>query len=181
MRAGTCRTLAVVAAALVLLAACGRAGKTAAGGTTGSSRTRGSSVGTAEIPGLGTVLVDAEGFTLYAFTPDQAGAPTCTGGCAATWPPAIVTGTPESAGLPGRLGTVESPTGGMQLTYDGWPLYRYSGDAKPGEANGQGVGGVWFAMTPEGPSQGATTGGMTGGGYGRGGGSGNGGGGRYGP
>jgi hypothetical protein len=69
----------------------------------------------------------------------------------------------------------------MQLTYDGWPLYRYSGDAKPGEANGQGVGGVWFAMTPEGPSQGATTGGMTGGGYGRGGGSGNGGGGRYGP
>lgn len=131
----------------------------------------GSTIGTAEVPGVGTVLVDAEGFTLYYFAPDEAGEPTCTGGCAGTWPPATVSAVPKDTGLPGALGTATSSSGEMQLTYEGWPLYTYSGDAEPGQANGQGVGGVWFAMTPDGPSAEASAGGMSnsGGGYGRGG------------
>lgn len=135
----------------------------------------GSTIGTAEVPGVGTVLVDAEGFTLYYFAPDEAGEPTCTGGCAGTWPPATVSAVPKDTGPPGALGTATSSSGGMQLTYEGWPLYTYSGDAEPGQANGQGVGGVWFAMTPDGPSAEASAGGMSnsGGGYGRGGGYGN--------
>lgn len=178
MRRPWLAALSTAVAALLLLTACGRGSREGSGGATGAGKAEGGgrAVGTAEVPGVGTVLVDAQGFTLYSFTPDEAGEPTCTGGCAGTWPPAIVSAVPEDPGLPGKLGTVESPSGGMQLTYDGWPLYTYSGDTAPGQANGQGVGGVWFAMTPDGPSGGASADGMGGGasgGYGRGGGYGN--------
>ena len=171
--------IAMMLMGALALAACARGGGS---GSSGASTPGSGAISTAEVAGVGTVLVDAEGFTLYAFMPDQAGKPTCTGGCAGTWPPLIVTQVPEGTGLPGTFDTVASPAGGKQLTYDGWPLYRYSGDGKPGEANGQGIGGVWFAMTPDGPSGGAAAGGAsgsgnTGGGYGYG----NGGGGRYGP
>lgn len=169
--------LAVGVTALVLLAACTRGSGESTGSATGPAKGEngGRAVGTAVVPGVGTVLVDAEGFTLYYFTPDEAGEPTCTSGCAGTWPPATVSAVPKDTGLPGTLGTTTSPSGGMQLTYEGWPLYTYSGDAEPGQANGQGVGGVWFAMTPDGPSAGASAGGMSNpsGGYGRGGGYGN--------
>lgn len=168
--------IAMVLVGALTLAACAGTGGSS---STGTPTTGSAAVSTAEVADVGTVLVDAEGFTLYAFMPDAAGEPTCTGGCAGTWPPAIVEGVPEGTDLPGELGTVESPTGGKQLTYDGWPLYRYSGDTEPGEANGQGIGGVWFAMTPDGPSGGATnagSGASGGSGYGYGSG-----GGRYGP
>jgi predicted lipoprotein with Yx(FWY)xxD motif len=61
-----------------------------------------------------------------------------------------VTEVPDGGDLPRELSTVDNPSGGLQLTYDGWPLYTFAGDSGPGQANGEGVGGVWFAMTPDG-------------------------------
>jgi predicted lipoprotein with Yx(FWY)xxD motif len=67
----------------------------------------------------------------------------------------------------GPLGTIADPDGSKQLTYMGWPLYTYSGDSAPGQANGQGTGGVWFAMTSAGPmdSSGSSSSGGKYGGY----------------
>jgi predicted lipoprotein with Yx(FWY)xxD motif len=97
-----------------------------------------------------TVLADAKGLTLYYFTPDKGGRVTCTGGCAQAWPPLEVSGTAAPAvpsGLSGTLGTVQSPDGRLQLTFNGWPLYTYAGDAAPGDANGRGLNGKWFEVT----------------------------------
>ena len=48
------------------------------------------------------------------------------------------------------LGTVAHPGAGTQVTYNGWPLYLFSGDSDPGDTNGQGQGGVWFVLDPTG-------------------------------
>ena len=100
-----------------------------------------------------TVLVDSRGMTLYYFIPDRGGRATCAGGCARSWPPLMLpsgTETPFAPdGLSGSVGTVASPDGGTQLTFDGWPLYRFAGDTAPGMAAGQGQGGKWFAVTAE--------------------------------
>lgn len=97
---------------------------------------------------LGDVLVDAEGMTLYIFDNDDgAGVSTCDGQCAESWPPLLVDGEPTGAGVEADLlGTTARDGGGRQVTYDGWPLYRWSGDAEPGDTNGQGFGGVWWAF-----------------------------------
>lgn len=101
---------------------------------------------------LGHVLVDGEGMTLYAFTNDADGTPTCTGDCATTWPAALVEGEPTiGEGLdPATFTTVEGAEGGTQLKAGSWPLYRFSGDSAPGDVNGQGSGGVWFAVAADG-------------------------------
>lgn len=94
-----------------------------------------------------TVLTDAEGRTLYYFTPDKGGRVTCTGGCASAWPPLVVRSTAGlqlPAGVSGTVGSVMSPDGSMQITLNGWPLYRYAGDTSPGQANGEGSGNTWF-------------------------------------
>ena len=100
---------------------------------------------------LGTVLVDAAGLTLYAFTPDTGGVPTCVDSCADAWPPAFVDGEPTVDGVDAALvSTVEHPAGGTQLVVDGHPLYTFAGDAAPGDVNGQGSGDAWFAVAPDG-------------------------------
>jgi predicted lipoprotein with Yx(FWY)xxD motif len=106
---------------------------------------------------LGTVLVTNKGFALYMFPPDAARHVTCTGGCATAWPPLLVhAGETIAAGpgvRPGLLGTAPNPGGGRVVTYKGWPLYAYLGDASPGHAAGQGVnadGGYWYVMRPSG-------------------------------
>jgi predicted lipoprotein with Yx(FWY)xxD motif len=106
-------------------------------------------------PKLDTFVVDGAGFTLYRFDKDSATPPksTCEGDCAAKWPPVVavpgsslsVTGVPQEA-----VGTVARSDGAVQLTIGGWPVYRFSGDTGPGATSGQGVGGVWAAVTPEG-------------------------------
>jgi predicted lipoprotein with Yx(FWY)xxD motif len=114
---------------------------------------------------LGQTLVDAEGRTLYAFTKDKGGKSSCYGDCEATWPALTVQGSPE-AGDGARsslLDTTSRDDGSAQVTYKGMPLYLFSGDQQPGDTNGQGVGGVWFAVTPDGGLVG-TTGATTGGG-----------------
>jgi predicted lipoprotein with Yx(FWY)xxD motif len=117
---------------------------------------------------LGEILVDGEGNTLYAFTNDEAGGPTCTGDCAATWPAHVVEGEPVIGPNldPAVFSLVDGAEGGKQLKAGKWPLYRFSGDAKPGDVNGQGSGGVWFVVAADGTlikdAPGASDGGDTG-------------------
>lgn len=101
---------------------------------------------------LGTILTDAKGMTLYMFTPDEAGTPTCAGGCAGAWPPSIVTGTPTAGdGIAASLvATVAHPDGGTQLKVGKWPLYTFGGDKAAGDTNGQGSGGSWYVVGVDG-------------------------------
>jgi predicted lipoprotein with Yx(FWY)xxD motif len=99
---------------------------------------------------LGPVLVDADGRTLYGSAADMNGVPSCVAACASVWPPVIVDGTTLPAGLDAKLfSIVARPDGSHQLEAGKWPLYRYSGDAKAGETNGQGLDG-FFVATPTG-------------------------------
>ncbi len=109
------------------------------------------------VDGHGTVLVTNKGFALYMFPPDAARHVTCTGDCASAWPPlelhageTVTAGAGVRAGL---LGTAPDPGSGRVITYHGWPLYTYLGDASPGHAAGQGKdddGGHWYVMRPSG-------------------------------
>ncbi len=103
--------------------------------------------------GVGDVAVNDQGYTLYLFKNDtKDGAPTCVDTCAENWPPLTVEQQATAgAGIDsGLLGWVPRPDGTTQVTLNGWPLYRFAADKAPGDANGQGVGGAWYAATPEG-------------------------------
>ena len=98
-------------------------------------------------PRLGQILVDAKGFTLYFFVPEQGTNVVCTGDCVTTWRPLMATGTrppTSTVPLPGVLATVDRPDGGRQVTYAGWPLYTYAMDTSPGDTQGSGASGEWF-------------------------------------
>ena len=104
---------------------------------------------------LGTVVVDGQGYTLYRSDQDSTRPPAsnCADACAERWPPVLATpGTPLN--LEGvaedAVGTINRPDGSVQLTLGGWPVYRYSGDARPGSVSGQGVSGGWSAVKPDG-------------------------------
>jgi predicted lipoprotein with Yx(FWY)xxD motif len=119
---------------------------------------------------LGTIVVDGSGRTLYRFDKDSASPPTsnCTGACADLWPPVLVGTQITLSGIDrSLLGTIKRSDGTVQLTLNGWPLYRYAGDSAPGQINGEGVGGVWFAVRPTGAkalsASGSGTGAATGG------------------
>ncbi len=102
---------------------------------------------------LGDIVGDADGRTLYAFTKDEAGTPTCIGGCATAWPAAPAPAPPVAGdGVDGsKLSVVARPDGGPdQLKLGKWPLYYFAGDGGPGDVNGQGSGGVWFAVNGDG-------------------------------
>lgn len=102
---------------------------------------------------LGKVVTDSEGFTLYRFDKDSSSPPkaTCEGDCAKAWPVVSPEGAKAPAGVDASLlGEVTRADGSKQLTLGGWPMYRYAKDTKPGEVNGHGVGGTWFASAPDG-------------------------------
>jgi predicted lipoprotein with Yx(FWY)xxD motif len=101
---------------------------------------------------LGQILVDGSGRTLYLYKPDTGTTPTCTGSCASTWPADTTTGKPQESGLTASmLGTTTRPDNhASQVTFDGHPLYYFSGDSKPGDVNGQDTMGIWFAVSPSG-------------------------------
>jgi predicted lipoprotein with Yx(FWY)xxD motif len=104
---------------------------------------------------LDPVVVNGAGFTLYRFDKDSSSPSksNCSGACAITWPPVVVNpsgrifldGVPKSA-----VGVVRRDDGTLQVTIGGWPVYRFSKDTAPGQTNGQGVGGTWFAVSPQG-------------------------------
>lgn len=104
-----------------------------------------------------TALVDQQGYALYVFAPDERRAVTCTGTCLLTWPPLTVGAgqRPEvGAGVDAKLIGYDSMKGGQRVvTYDGWPLYTYTGDVQPGAASGQAIdlnGGLWYLISPDG-------------------------------
>jgi predicted lipoprotein with Yx(FWY)xxD motif len=143
-------------AALVALAAgCGGGGATAA--TPAPPKTssgQAATVGVAKT-GLGQVLVNSQGRTIYLFKGDQGTKSACTGACAAAWPPVQVQGKPTvGSGVNASLvGTTKRPEGTTQVTYNGHPLYLFAQDTKAGETNGQGVsafGASWFALNSSG-------------------------------
>ncbi len=128
--------LLALAAVCVVLAGCG----------SGSSHGGGSQpavVTSARKAKVGSVIVDAQGRTLYRFTAEAEGLPVCTGACVKTWSPALAG---SASSLPEHVATVRRPEGRLQLTYDGHPLYRYAGDRSKADANGEGVGGQWYAV-----------------------------------
>jgi predicted lipoprotein with Yx(FWY)xxD motif/mono/diheme cytochrome c family protein len=117
----------------------------------------GPKVSTTTIAGLGPVLVNAQGRTLYIFEPDNDQKVTCVGGCAAIWPPdALPTGqkaVASGAVKQSLLGSDPNPSGGQVITYAGWPLYTYVADSAPGTASGEAInlnGGLWYVISPSG-------------------------------
>src|SRR6266699_6411296 len=123
---------------------------------------------TATVPVKGqseTVLTNAQGKTLYYLTADSATQSALARKCVPIWPPLLFTGSggpTSSTSLTGKL-TVQMDINGNQVEYNGHQLYTFSGDTAPGQANGQGLFGVWFVATPDLAVQG---GGSTSGGYG---------------
>src|SRR3954453_21051950 len=140
------RQLTVLAIAAVIpvaaLAGCGSGdggGSGTAAGTpakaaNGSAATIGS-----EKSGLGQILDDSKGRTVYLFQKDTGTKSACTEACASAWPPVLVTGKPVAgSGVnPSQLATAQRADGGRQVTYNGHPLYTYTGDKQPGDTNGQ--------------------------------------------
>ena len=101
----------------------------------------------------GTIVVDANGMSVYFFTKDvkDSGTSACTGACLTMWPPVTSTAaTPTAEGVSGTLGTITTPDGAKQVTLNGLPLYYYAQDKKPGDILGQGVSDVWYLATPAG-------------------------------
>jgi predicted lipoprotein with Yx(FWY)xxD motif len=108
----------------------------------------------ASVTGLGAVVTDADGKTLYRFDKDISQPPTsnCEGECASAWPPVLAgVATPMLKGIQDtQVGTTTRKDGSKQLTLNGWPLYEFAGDKSAGDASGQGVNGTWFAVAPDG-------------------------------
>lgn len=166
MKRGT--TLAAAVIAVVLAAtACGQAddradGSAAPAGAASSQAPAADGASAAEAAGqlaigddaeLGSILSDGAGLTLYRFDKDTAkpSKSNCDGECAKTWPVVAAGDATAAAGMdPALLGEVVRSDGTKQLTVAGWPAYRFDKDAKAGDVNGQGVGGVWFAFGPDG-------------------------------
>ncbi len=156
-----------LAAVAVVLAACGS--NSSPGGppasvpavtTTGQANAGASAVSIKTVAiktvktSKGTVLTDAAGRTLYWFAKDTMSKSNCNGSCATYWPPVL--GTPAAAAgtvLPHGFATIKRADGRTQATYDGHPLYTYTGDTAAGQVSGNGLnvsGGLWWAVTPSG-------------------------------
>ncbi|WP_262284454.1 hypothetical protein [Micromonospora sp. MA102] len=106
-----------------------------------------------KLPRMGKVVTDQDGWVLYRFDKDSADPPqsNCVDKCAQVWPPALTDGNPQLQGVSDdKVGTVTRQDGTRQITIGGWPVYRYIGDKKPGQWKGQGVGGTWFVVDPNG-------------------------------
>jgi predicted lipoprotein with Yx(FWY)xxD motif len=143
----------VLAAAALLAAGCGGSspGPGGTSGTSSSPAASGSALKTTQISGV-TVLTSARGFTLYWFAPDTSTKSNCNGSCAQIWPPVKGPAT-AGPGVTGTLGTITRSDGSAQATYGGHPLYTYTADTAPGQANGNGInanGGVWHEVTASG-------------------------------
>lgn len=163
----------VVAVAAIALAACGSSGSTAkteSSSSTTEQSTTTSTPSTTAAPAavvettdndkLGTLLVDAEGKTLYTLT-NSGTAVDCPEACAKFWPPLLLpAGTTSAVGGAGVTGlSTVAGSGGTQVTANGLPLYRFAADSAPGDANGEGIssfGGVWHVVKVSGTPSGST-------------------------
>ena len=151
--------LAAAAVALVAfaVAGCGGSNDGQASAAPSNSNTSGgsSTVGATDVSGLGKILVDSTGRSVYLFEKDTGPKSTCSGACAQEWPPVTTSGKPTAGdGLTASmLGTTKRSDGTTQVTYNGHPLYRFSGDNKPGDTAGQNIdafGAEWYVLSPAG-------------------------------
>lgn len=178
MKRSSTTTLALAAIATLLVAGCGSSSKStaskanasaASAAETSSSTTGSTSAGAASGTETGTTVtvVNAGGklgqivaagtskMTVYLFEADHGSGSACSGACASAWPPVITHGAPQAG--PGTnaaaLGTITRSDGSKQVTYNGHPLYFFTGDAASGEAKGEGVtafGAGWYVLAPSG-------------------------------
>jgi predicted lipoprotein with Yx(FWY)xxD motif len=158
-----------LAAAALVLSACGSSGSSTASGSTpaaaagsnspaSAAAASGTAVQAATVGGT-KVLTNAKGYVLYWFAPDTSTTSKCTGSCATYWPPVAGPATAGS-GVTGTLGTITRSDGSKEVSYDGHPLYTYAGDTAPGQAKGNGLnasGGLWYEMTVSGATPGASS------------------------
>jgi predicted lipoprotein with Yx(FWY)xxD motif len=153
------RIAALVVVVVAGLAACSSSSKSASSGA-GPTPTAGEMFSTANATGLGTVVVDAKGFTVYVLSADGQSNVTCddASGCTKVWPdlplPSGVTQANAGAGIqPNLLSTMKLSDGETYPTYKGWLMYEYSGDTGPAQSHGQGIqsfGGTWYAINASG-------------------------------
>ncbi len=163
------KTAAVAALLMTFaVAGCSASGSTSGGGTGDSggaygqpaestAPSTGDKAATTELKtadtSLGEIVVDADGTTLYMFDTDTQGSgkSSCTGECLMNWPPLTTEGdAPSVQGVTGEVGTITTADGSTQVTLNGWPLYYFAGDSAAGDVNGQGVGGIWWVLSPAG-------------------------------
>ncbi|MCS5718871.1 hypothetical protein N1027_12065 [Herbiconiux sp. CPCC 205763] len=171
-------TLAAAAAAIALLALAGCSSSPSSDTSTPAAETSSTptpsaaagadSTGTADIAtassSLGEIVVDGKGMTVYYYTVDTAnsGKSACTGACEPLWPAVVsASTTPVVEGVTGTVGTITGVAGGNQITIDGRPIYTFADDKKPGDVSGQGFGGIWFAVSPDGAEISGSGGGST--------------------
>jgi predicted lipoprotein with Yx(FWY)xxD motif len=154
--------LAAAAFAALAVAGCGGGGDNASASRP-QPKTSTGHAGTVGVAGtgLGNVLVDSQGRTLYLFAKDQGTTSACSGACANAWPPLRVSGKPLAGGgaKAALLATTKRSDGKPQVTYNGHPLYLYVGDQKAGDTSGQGItafGGGWYTLTASGSQVTAT-------------------------
>lgn len=150
---------AVAGGAGLLLAACG--GSSSSSSSSGSGGAAAAyTLSTANVSGLGTVLVNGSGQTIYTLSSEAGGKLTCTdaNGCTKVWPDTelpsgVSAGIAGSGAQSSQLGTVTASDGKLYVTYGGYPLYTYSGDSGPMQNHGQGIvsfGGTWYAIDASG-------------------------------
>ena len=159
------RNIALVIAAAALVAAV-----LIPAGFAGSAKSSKASVGVAQSK-LGRILVDSRGRSLYLFEKDRNGKSSCNGACVSYWPPLIASGKLHAgAGVKASLlGRTKRTGGRWQVTYKRHPLYRFFGDTKKGQTNGEGLtdfGGSWDLVSPAGAKVEKSGDGSTSGGYG---------------
>jgi predicted lipoprotein with Yx(FWY)xxD motif len=163
-------------AAMVAIAGCGSSSNTStsssssggaygsSGGSTGkpaAATSEGAPITVGTAKGVGKVLVDSEGMTLYYFQKDKKGSgkSACYEACASAWPPLTTEGAPQAGegAMSAELGTIKRSDGTTQVTYAGWPLYTFVEDKKPGEDNGtdsKAFGASWYPLHPNGEKAG---------------------------
>jgi predicted lipoprotein with Yx(FWY)xxD motif len=167
-------TAAVVPLAALAVASCGGNSSDNATASSPPPKTASGHAATIGIENssLGKVLDDSKGNTLYLFKKDAGTKSACTGACASAWPPLRASGKPTagSGASASMVGTSPRSDGKAQVTYNGHPVYTFTGDKNPGDTNGQGVngfGGLWYVLSPAGNqvTKAASSGGGGAGGY----------------
>jgi predicted lipoprotein with Yx(FWY)xxD motif len=156
-RINSALVLGGVAGAAVLLSACGSSddGSTSDVAAPPAATSTAPGVLAVANSGLGQVLVDTAGKTVYLFASDSAGTSSCSGPCLVAWPavPAPANLPTSLPGVTGKIGTMARPDGTSQLTVNGLPVYTFKGDTGPGTTKGQGstgFGALWSAVSPSG-------------------------------
>ena len=150
-------TAAVIPLTALALASCGGSNDnnnaTAASPPPKTSSGKTATVGV-ETTSLGKILENSQGRTLYVFGADTGTKSNCSGACASNWPPLTSAHpTAGSGASESKLGTTKRSDGSTQVTYNGHPVYTFSGDSSAGDTSGQGInafGGVWYVVSPAG-------------------------------